>query len=82
MEKPRRTRCDGPDHHRLLASCHEAEAEDRVPSHLHQAWGRRDPIQVNLLQGAALRHLAWKGETQTGDFKTSFRLHDRDWRIF
>lgn len=51
---------DRADHHRFLAARHEAETQDRVPSHLHQARGGRDPVQVNLLQGAALGHLAGK----------------------
>lgn len=51
---------DRADHHRFLASRHKAEAQHRVPSHFHQARGRGDPIQVNLLQGAALGHLAGK----------------------
>ena len=51
---------DRADDHRFLAARHKAEAQDRVPSHLHQARGGGHPIQVDLLQGAALRHLAGK----------------------
>lgn len=51
---------DGADHHWFLTAGHEAEAQDRVPSHLHQARGGWEPVQVNLLQGAALGHLAGK----------------------
>lgn len=58
LQRP--TWCYRADHHRFLASRHEAEAKDRVPSHLHQAGGGRDPVQVDLLQGAALGHLAGK----------------------
>ncbi|TNN47703.1 hypothetical protein EYF80_042080 [Liparis tanakae] len=39
------TWCDRADHHRLLAARHEAEAQDRVPSHLHQAGGGGDRVQ-------------------------------------
>lgn len=49
---------DGADHHRLLAARHEAEAQHRVSPHLHQAGGGGHAVQVDLLQGAALRHLA------------------------
>ena len=52
------TRSDRADHHWFLAACHEAEAQDGVPPHLHQARGGGEPIQVDLLQGAALGHLA------------------------
>lgn len=51
---------DRADHYWFLTPCHKAEAKDWVASHLHQAGGRWDPIQVNLFQGAALGHLTWK----------------------
>lgn len=62
---------DGADHHRFLAARHEAEAQHWVSPHLHQARGGGHAVQVDLLQGAALRHLTGGAENETMT-KTSF----------
>lgn len=54
---------DRANHNRLLASRHKAESEDWVSSHLHQTRYRGNPVQEDLFQGTALRHLAETNRT-------------------